>query len=318
MNNESAPPSTERVADQFLEWKNRTGSDDEGRISEADQTRSDADRSSAEHDEERADSDQRAAQRDQAASDQDRSAHASTDAKFVEAFAAIQAERDRTTAEREAAAGDRANAAADRAVAAEDRANAARDRERAGIELEKARVDLQEAELDELTGFYRLGLGTAVLQREIDRCRRTGSDLTLVYCDLDGLKRVNDEQGHAAGDALLAALAETMRARLRPYDPVVRVGGDEFVCALSEVDLGKASRIFFDVQVLLAEAVEGASVSFGLAGLLPDDDLAALLERSDLALREARSKSRSPTASRWPPGSRPARRRSRSTLRFPR
>lgn len=270
-----------------------------------DPTRSDADRSSAEHDEARADSDQRASRRDRAVSDQDRTRHASTDAKFMEAFAATQAERGRTSAEREAAAEDRANAAedranaaADRAVAAEDRAYAARDRERAAIELEGARADLQEAELDELTGFYRLGLGTAVLQREIDRSRRTGSELTLVYCDLDGLKRVNDEQGHAAGDALLEALAEAMRARLRPYDPVVRVGGDEFVCALSEVDLGQASMIFYDVQVIFAGATDGASVSFGLAGLLPDDDLATLLERGDLALREARSESASPHAIR--------------------
>lgn len=274
------------------------GSNSEPRISEANRIRSEADRSSAEHDEERADSDQRASRRDQTVSDGDRSRHASTDAKFMEAFAAIQAERGRTTAEREAAAEDRASAAADRAVAAEDRAYAARDRERAAIELEQARADLQEAELDELTGFYRLGLGTAVLQREIDRSRRGGGDLTLVYCDLDGLKQVNDEQGHAAGDALLLALAEALRARLRPYDPVVRVGGDEFVCALSEVDLGQASRIFYDVQVILAGAVPGASVSFGLAGLLPDDDLGTLLERSDLALRQARKTSPSPDAIR--------------------
>lgn len=275
-----------------------TESDSERTISDLDQTRSDADRSSFQHDEARADSDQRASQRDQAVSDQDRSVHASTDAKFREAFSAIQAERGRTTAEREAAAEDRAIAASDRAAAAEDRGYAARDRGRAGIELGKAKADLEEAELDELTGFYRLGLGTTVLQREIDRNRRAGGDLTLAYCDVDGLKRVNDEQGHAAGDALLAGLADAMRARLRPYDPVVRVGGDEFVCALAEVDMEQASRILNDVQAILARAIEGASVTFGLAELRPDDDLTKLLERSDLALRRAKASSDSADAIR--------------------
>jgi diguanylate cyclase (GGDEF)-like protein len=260
-------------------------------ISKKDQARSNVDRSAFERDEARADSDQRASQRDQTASDTDRSRHASTDAKFMEAFAAIQAERGRATAERDAAAEDREIAAADRAIAARDRHQGKADREQARMELEQARIDLQHAQLDELTGFYRIGLGTAVLQREIDRNRRLGGSLTLAYCDVDGLKRVNDEQGHAAGDALLAGLAEAMRRRLRPYDPVVRVGGDEFVCALSEVDSGQASRIFHDIQANLAGAIEGATVSFGLAELLPDDDLGTLLERSDFALREARSES---------------------------
>lgn len=263
-----------------------------------DQFRRDADQSSTEHDEERAASDQRATQRDQTASDSERSAADSTDDKFVEAFAVIQATRQRTTANREAAAAEREAAAEDRAVAATDRDHATADLERAGAELEQARADLEEAQVDELTGFYRLGLGTSVLQREIDRSRHSDSDLTLVYCDVDELKRVNDEQGHAAGDALLVGLAEALRTRLRPHDPVVRVGGDEFVCALSEVDLEQASRIFFDVQAILAGAIAGATVSFGLAGLLPDDDLATLLERSNLALREARSKSSSADASR--------------------
>lgn len=214
--------------------------------------------------------------------------HASTDAKFVEAFAAIQRERSRTTAEREAAAEDRACAAADRAGAAEDRRHATLDRGQAKIELEKVRVELEEAQLDELTGFYRRALGTAILQREIDRSRRSGSPMTLAYCDVDGLKQVNDEEGHAAGDVLLGAVAEALRARLRAYDPVVRVGGDEFVCALSEVDLPTANTILRDVQANLAGALSGSRLSFGLAALCEGDELATLLERSDQALRDAR------------------------------
>lgn len=187
----------------------------------------------------------------------------------------------------------RATASADRSRAAEeDRAHAAEDRDHAARDREQARIELEKAQLDDLTGFYRRGLGTAVLQREIDRSRRSGGHLAFAYCDVDGLKQVNDEKGHAAGDAHLKGLAAAIRSRLRSYDPVVRMGGDEFVCALSEIDLEQASRIFHDVQDILAKRRDGASVSFGLAALRPDDDLTTLLERSDHALREARPTAR--------------------------
>ena len=179
-------------------------------------------------------------------------------------------------------------AAEDRARAAEDRARAAEDRKRAALDREQARLALEKAQLDDLTGCYRLGLGRAMLQREIDRSRRSGGRLALAYCDVDGLKRVNDEQGHAAGDALLKGVSEAIRSRLRSYDAVIRVGGDEFVCVLSEVDLEQASRIFNDIHDILAKEQHGASVSVGLATLHDDDSLATLMERGDRALRKAR------------------------------
>jgi diguanylate cyclase (GGDEF)-like protein len=271
--------------------------------SDTDQTRSNADQSSSAHDEAQADADKRASRRDQSVADRDRSMHASTDAMFAEAHAAIQAERERTVAEREAAADDRlraaddrdraaddrARAAEDRNVAAVDRGRAAIDREHASAALEGARIELEKAQLDDLTGFYRLGLGTTVLQREVDRSRRSGGELTVAYCDVDGLKAVNDEEGHAAGDALLRCFAEAIRQRLRSYDPVVRVGGDEFVCFVSGIGLSQVEKIFGDVQRSLASKCEGASMSFGLAALQDDDDLATLLERGDHALLEAKS-----------------------------
>jgi diguanylate cyclase (GGDEF)-like protein len=205
--------------------------------------------------------------------------------------------RDQASEEHERALGDshgypsraRATAAADRVHSTEDRAGAAEDRKHATLDREQGAIEFENAQLDDLTGFYRLGLGTAILQREIDRSRRSGGRMTLAYCDVDGLKQVNDEEGHAAGDALLMGLAEAIRSRLRSYDPVVRVGGDEFVCALSEIDAGQVGTIFHDIQDVFAKVRNGPSVSFGLATLRPDDDLAALMERGDHALRGAKS-----------------------------
>lgn len=288
-----------RSRDGARSEEERAAADTAQRISETDQERSASDRSSTERDLAQADADESALQRDRSAIDRERSSAATAEEKSLEAFAAIHADRERIKVEREAAADDRASAAEDRdraaldrRVAAEDRDRAAEDRARAKLGLEQAMLELQQAQLDDLTGFYSLRLGTAVLQEEIDRSRRSDGRLVIAYCDLDTLKQVNDEQGHAAGDALLKGLAAVIRSQLRSYDPVVRVGGDEFVCALSEIDLEQAEKTFRAVQTRLAERHEGASVSFGLAALHPDDDLTTLLERSDRALHAAKSELR--------------------------
>jgi diguanylate cyclase (GGDEF)-like protein len=182
---------------------------------------------------------------------------------------------------RDAAAEDRERAASDRARAAEDRRRAAEDRD-------AALAALEQAQLDDLTGFYRPGLGLAILQREIDRARRTKASLVFAYCDVDGLKRVNDSEGHAAGDDLLQSVATAMRSRLRSYDPVVRMGGDEFVCALPDADLDQAAQVVGDMGRSLTATRPGASMSFGLSALAPGDTAATLIKRSDDAMRETK------------------------------
>ena len=187
------------------------------------------------------------------------------------------------------AAKTRETARADRDRAAEDRARAAADRKKAADDRDEARMALEAAQLDELTGFYRLGLGKALLEREIDRSRREDGHLVLAFCDIDNLKRVNDEIGHAAGDTVIQEFARAMRSRLRSYDPVVRVGGDEFVCALSHTEIDQAKRTLGDVQSAFDTVGRGKfSMTFGLAALQPDDSLATLMERSDAALRTAK------------------------------
>jgi len=120
----------------------------------------------------------------------------------------------------------RFRAAGDRDEAAHDRAHAEGDRDRAAYEREQAGSD-------ELTGARRRGVGLEELRNEIERARRESDGrLVAAYMDVDGLKSVNDEQGHAAGDALLRAVAAGFRRHLRPYDLLIRLGGDEFLCAL--------------------------------------------------------------------------------------
>ena len=186
------------------------------------------------------------------------------------------------------AAEARARAATDRARAAADRERAAADREQAAIDRHEVRAALSEAHLDELTGTYRRGLGTLALQREIDRARHSGGRLVLAFVDVDGLKQVNDRDGHAAGDALLIDVAATLRSKLRSYDPVVRFGGDEFVCAFCDFDLDGVRHRFDEIRDALELTREGCSISVGLAELQSDDTLDDLTARGDAALYEAK------------------------------
>ena len=181
-------------------------------------------------------------------------------------------------------------AAAQRMQAAADRARAAKDREAAAADREHLLAELERAHLDDLTGAYRRGMGEIAVINEIERARRSHQALVLAYVDADGLKGVNDREGHAAGDALLRDLVALLRSKLRPYDPVVRWGGDEFICTISNTNLKDARRRFEEIRVVLAN--KGAAVSVGLAVLGEEDTLETLIGRADAALLEARSRKR--------------------------
>jgi diguanylate cyclase (GGDEF)-like protein len=182
----------------------------------------------------------------------------------------------------------RAQAAKDRARAADDRAQAAADRTRAAEERELALEELRRAHMDELTGALRRGLGEAALQAEIDRARRGDARLVLAFLDVDSLREVNNRDGHKAGDSLLRDVVAALRSKIRSYEPVVRFGGDEFVCVMSDVDLAQANERLAAVQDSLATSSPNAAVSVGLAELRSNDTLDDLVERADVAMLEAR------------------------------
>jgi diguanylate cyclase (GGDEF)-like protein len=196
--------------------------------------------------------------------------------------------RGRAAADRTAAAGGRARAAADRARAAHDREQAARDRLQAQADRAELLHQLTIAETDVLTGARTRGPGLADLDHEIDRSRRSETQLVIAYIDVVGLKVVNDAHGHAAGDELLQRVVRAIRAHLRSYDLIVRLGGDEFLCVISGTTIEEARRRFDAVQAALAAHPDRCELRIGFAVLTAADTATELIQRADAQLPASR------------------------------
>jgi diguanylate cyclase (GGDEF)-like protein len=146
------------------------------------------------------------------------------------------------------------------------------------------------AAVDDLTGALRRGAGLQAMTREIARFQRFGGKgVAAIFIDVDGLKRVNDTEGHTAGDTLLADVVAAIRERLRAYDLVIRWGGDEFVCILPDATRGEAERTLADIEQHVRDRTSGRSVSSGLASLESGDTAATLVDRADKALYARRA-----------------------------
>jgi len=164
-----------------------------------------------------------------------------------------------------------------------------------------ARQLRERADTDALTGTQsrRAFLERAI--EEFQRTRRYGHPLCLAMLDVDAFKAVNDLSGHAAGDQVLARVADVCLAELRTgTDHCGRLGGDEFAILLPEADLAGAKafadRLCAAIRELRFEAagqVFGVSASVGVAALAAaDDGVAALIARADAALYLAKGAGR--------------------------
>jgi len=226
--------------------------------------------------------DETAAARDLAADLADREA--------AELAGSIAETDERTRAAFAAAAKARVRAAAARERAAADRLQAARDRDAAARDREQLQAEVRRAQMDELTGAFRRGIGEVLISHEIERAKRSGGELQLAFIDVDRLKEANDTLGHAAGDSILRCVFAGFRVRLRPYDPIIRWGGDEFVCMIPGAATEDALRRIAAARSDLSGLDPVIEVSFGLASLSEGDTMASLVGRADTALLDARTR----------------------------
>lgn len=96
---------------------------------------------------------------------------------------------------------------------------------------------------DPTTGMLDKTSFRDTINNEIERCRRYDKPLSLLFCDLDGFKRINDRYGHVTGDTVLIKTGEVISRNIRKVDRVFRFGGEEFICLLVETKLRQAGKI---------------------------------------------------------------------------
>ncbi len=149
-------------------------------------------------------------------------------------------------------------------------------REELKRELEKA---VAESKSDELTALYNRRGWEDLLESEEQRCKRYGHPAGVLMIDVDGLKELNDVQGHEAGDQLLKQAAQVIRQSLRREDIAARIGGDEFAVLAVEATADAAGELVRRMQKLMLDA--GVELSIGYAQREPAGTLAASLQVAD-------------------------------------
>ena len=173
-----------------------------------------------------------------------------------------------------------------------------RDRNRQLRDARRQLTDL--ANVDELTGLGNRRLVNNVLQEEINRARRSGSEMSVIMLDVDYFKYYNDTYGHPEGDKVLQKLADVMqRATTRAGEVVGRYGGEEFILVLPGASAESAQRTANRLRELVIEenmphetskVAKYVTVSQGVVTVIPDADLlpADIINRADKALYQAK------------------------------
>ena len=179
------------------------------------------------------------------------------------------------------------------------------------IALDRARQFSNEARTDHLTGLANRREFERIMEREVALAERHDRKLSLLMIDLDNLKRINDRQGHRAGDVALKLVAQQLQRVVRTSDICARIGGDEFGVAMPETDLDRGQEVASRLRAALTEASlaarspEPIEVSMGLTAWRPGQDWQTAYEVADGDLYEDKRRRkevrRAPAQARHPP-----------------
>lgn len=154
---------------------------------------------------------------------------------------------------------------------------------------------------DPLTKTFNRRHLTTLAEEEINKLHKTGTTLSIIMLDIDHFKKVNDQYGHAAGDAALIKCVETITRTVRATDYVGRLGGEEFCIMLPNTDVkaakGLAERIRVNLEgetVVWQDKEISITASFGVAALTSDgkNEWSNLLNKADVAMYEAKNNGR--------------------------
>lgn len=163
---------------------------------------------------------------------------------------------------------------------------------------------------DSLTGLLNRRALIEMLRREMDRASRYGSELSLILCDIDKFKKINDTYGHSAGDKALQIVSETIRNSLRKADIVGRHGGDEFMIIAPETAIegtkNLAEKIRASIEKIEFQVTEQKKIKFSLSmGVTvfgpTGGDIDTLVTRADNALYASKEAGRNKVSILMPP-----------------
>lgn len=162
---------------------------------------------------------------------------------------------------------------------------------------ERTRELQQLANFDSLTGIYNRRKFDHMFARELDRARRYRQCLSILVCDIDLFKDINDRYGHGEGDRVLMRIANVLRRNVRAIDIYARWGGEEFILLLPHTGIDDAEQVARKLRQLLSGVGYGNSgecitASFGVSQLQPEDDKDSLIGRADRALYSAKRSGR--------------------------
>jgi len=167
-------------------------------------------------------------------------------------------------------------------------------------ERKKAEIELEHlARTDVLTSVTNRRHFFELAEVEFERFKRYGHPLAILIMDVDHFKKINDTQGHLAGDFALKSVAAICQTQLRPTDIFARYGGEEFICLLSEVTeeqaLETAERLRKSIENTLlnfADKQIPITASIGLAFAQTNQTLESVIDYADRALYQSKNKGR--------------------------
>jgi len=159
----------------------------------------------------------------------------------------------------------------------------------------------RQAHHDPLTGLPNRAVVIDRLHAVVEASASQGITGALLFCDLDGFKQINDEQGHLVGDEVLSELSLRLDAVVRKEDTVGRFGGDEFVVVAFPISLSSAKALADRISTSLSQpilvngGVLQVRVSIGIAVITGTVDASEVLRRADSAMYAVRSRRHRPT-----------------------
>lgn len=152
---------------------------------------------------------------------------------------------------------------------------------------------------DKLTGLYNRLRLDELLSEQIALTQRTGNTFTVVLCDIDHFKRINDEHGHLVGDEILVQLSALLSEHTRATDHVGRWGGEEFLIICPATDTEGAYHLIESLRQAVANLTFSQdlslTMSFGIATVRPSSNILAVLKAADAALYAAKHNGRNQT-----------------------